>query len=636
MYQYCSNFLLATLISLLFVNCNFTKSETNQETDKSALPPPNIVWIVSEDNSPFLGCYGDKSAITPNIDQLAENGLLYKNAFANAPVCAPSRSTLITGMYPTSLGSQHMRSQVDVPNYVKFFPQYLKDAGYYTTLRVKRDYNIPKQNGTWDKDDFWAMKDALTDKKDNQPFFMFYNTWMSHESKLFDRTNLLDYFKGTFGSVSNIDSLLATFHDFSKDDIVIPPYQPTSPATKDDWSWYYKAMQMMDFEVGSVINHLSENNLLENTIIIYSSDHGGVLGRSKRFNFDSGLQIPMIIVYPKKYQHLATQPMGTTTNNLVSFVDMAPTILSMANIVKPDHMHGTAFAGLHIGQANDISYGFRGRMDEAYDMVRTIRDKKYRYIKNYMPYRPNGQHIEFLWKAKSMVEWSKSYQNGECNAAESVFFEPRQSEELYDIVNDPHNVVNLATDKQYNSVIKEYRKANNEICKKYLDGGFFPEGELWQRSQNQKLTYNKIINNNKKECLLAIESAENATLNPSVNILAPMLKSPFAAVRFWGATGCIILGQNSKPLLQQLLILSKDSSEDVAVTSAEALYLIGNTKTALKTLSNALNSNNEYVRLRALNVISSRNIKDQKIIQKIKGMDQENEYIKKLVSYITH
>jgi len=619
---------------LVVLGLFFLLVSCNNSTDKQ-LAPPNIVWIVSEDNSPLLGCYGDSLAITPNIDKLAEEGILFENAFSNAPVCAPSRSTMITGMYPTSLGSQHMRSLVEVPKDVKFFPRYLKEAGYYTTLRLKRDYNIPKQKGTWDKDDFWHLEDALKDKNDGQPFFMFYNTWMSHESKIHNRTALPKDFRNTFENDADVDATLATFHDFDPEKIRLPEYQPDIPEMRDDWAWYYKAIEMMDYEVGRVLKYLKDQKLMENTIVIYSSDHGGVLGRSKRFDYESGLHIPMVIWFPEKYKHLAAKIKGKTTNRIVSFVDMAPTLLSLANIKKPGNMVGSAFLGSYEEKGDTIAYGFRGRMDETYDMVRTIRDKKFRYIRNYLPYKPNGQHIIYLWKAKSMKAWEQSYLNGNCNALQSSFFEPRLPEELYDISNDPDNVYNLANDSTYALQLKQFRRTNLTLAHENLDTGFFPEGELWKRSDNGKIPYKEVIEKNIEECTAAIDAAEKVTLFPDVDILLPLLKSKYAAVRFWGATGCIILEENAAPLKDNLIQLLKDPSGDVAITSAEALYLLGDKKTAIHSLSNALSSDNKYVQLRALNIIANRNISDKNLYKKIKNLDKSDENIKKMSDYIT-
>jgi len=595
---------------------------------------PNIVWIVSEDNSPFLGCYGDKIAKTPSIDKLASEGILFNNAFSNAPVCAPSRATLITGMYPTALGTQHMRSDVKLPDDVKFFPKYLKDEGYYTTLRLKRDYNSPNQEGTWDKDDFWHLEDALTDKGEEQPFFMFYNTWTTHESILTDYERLNDGFRNTFENDKDIEAIIASFPETNPNDVTLPAYHPDTKEGRTDLAFYYKAIQMMDYEVGRIVKFLTDKNLIENTIIIYSSDHGGVLGRSKRFDYESGLKVPMIIRFPEKYKNLIASNTIGKTNRIVSFLDMAPTILSLAGIEKPENMHGSAFMGTYEKAEDTIAYGFRGRMDEAYDMVRTVRDKKYRYIRNYMHYLPNGQHIAFLWGAKSMQAWEKLYQEGVLNSTQKAFFEPRFPEELYDIENDPDNINNLANNSEYASELEQLRNVNRQIIHENFDSGFFPEGELWERSKQGELPYTEVINNCKKEWKMAANAADKATLQPTVKGVKSMLNSKYSTVRFWGATGSVILGDEAISLKNNLLPLLNDESDDVRVVSAEALYLLNEKEFAIKALLEVLNKGNLYVKLRALNVISNRKIKDKRVLNKIETLDTSNKYMDKICTYI--
>ena len=227
-----------------------------QQKDK-----PNILWIVSEDNSPFLGCYGDKFATTPNLDKFAKQGIQYNNAFATAPVCAPSRFTLITGMYPPSMGTEHMRSTYPVPDDVKFFPRYFREAGYYTTNNAKKDYNTTDQPEAWDES---SAKATYKNRKPGQPFFAVFNLNVSHESSIHTSvpTNKLK-------------------HDPEK--VTLPPYHPTTPEMKHDWAQYYDKIEDMDRQVGALLKELEAEGQAQNTIVFYYSDNGGILGRSKRF-----------------------------------------------------------------------------------------------------------------------------------------------------------------------------------------------------------------------------------------------------------------------------------------------------------------------------------------------------------------
>ncbi|HET9486078.1 MAG TPA: sulfatase, partial [Chryseosolibacter sp.] len=337
---------------------------------------PNILWIVSEDNSPFIGAYGDEFATTPNIDQFASKGVRYTNAFATAPVCAPSRSTLITGMYPSSLGTEHMRSTYPVPTSVKFFPRYLREAGYYTSNNAKKDYNTIDQPEAWDES---SNKATYKNRKGDQPFFAVFNIGVSHESQLHSHI-----------PQANLK------HDPEK--VSIPPYHPRTPEMKHDWAQYYDRMQAMDYQVGAILNDLHESGLSESTIVFYYSDHGGVLGRSKRFMYESGLHVPLIIRFPQKFAHLAPGPPGSSTDRIVTFVDFAPTILGLANIRLPGYMQGKPFLGSSNTPAREYAFAFRGRMDERIDMIRSVRDEQYRYIRNYMPHKIYGQYLQYLWK----------------------------------------------------------------------------------------------------------------------------------------------------------------------------------------------------------------------------------------------
>ncbi len=264
-----TRFLLFT--TLLFSNFFLGNAQTTA--------PPNILWIVSEDNSPLIGAYGDSFATTPNIDKLASEGVLYTNAFATAPVCAPSRSTLITGMYPPSIGTENMRSNYQAPDFVKFYPKYLREKGYYTSNNVKKDYNVAE-----DQEDAWneSSNDATyKNRKKGQPFFAIFNTTISHESCIHK-------------------SIPTAELRHKPSDVTLPPYHPDTPEMRHDWAQYYDKVEDMDTFVGKVLADLEKSGEAENTIVFYYSDHGGVLGRSKRFMYESGLHIPLVVRFPKK------------------------------------------------------------------------------------------------------------------------------------------------------------------------------------------------------------------------------------------------------------------------------------------------------------------------------------------------
>jgi N-sulfoglucosamine sulfohydrolase len=386
---------------------------------------PNILWLTSEDNSPLLGCYGDTFATTPNLDRLASEGFLYTHAYANAPVCAPARNTIITGIYATSGGNQHMRSQYLKSETVRTYPEFLREAGYYCTNNVKTDYNTQSidPNQIWDE----CSRDAhYNNRATGQPFFAIFNTTISHESSLHD---------------SIPDEKLR----HSPGEVPIPPYHPATAAVKHDWAQYYDKIEDMDTWVGEKLRELEEAGLAENTIVFYYGDHGGVPARSKRYVYETGTRVPFIIRVPDKYKHLfPADKTGSKVERIISFVDLAPTLLSIAGITIPEFMQGSAFMGKQKTKDPQYAYMFRGRMDERYDMSRAVRDHQYRYIRNYMPFRVYGQHLEYLWRAPSIRSWEQAYLAGQCNEIQSAFWQPKPVEELYDTQNDPWEINNLA------------------------------------------------------------------------------------------------------------------------------------------------------------------------------------------------
>ncbi|HKL33778.1 MAG TPA: sulfatase, partial [Tangfeifania sp.] len=424
---------------IFFALINFLALNSCQEKRPDELP--NILWLTSEDNSPFLGCYGDEFATSPNLDNLASEGFLYTHAYANAPVCAPARNTIITGVYANSGGNQHMRSYYPISEVIKTYPEFLREAGYYCTNNSKTDYNTNsiEPNQIWDE----SSRDAhYKNREPGQPFFAVFNTTISHESSIHD-------------SIPN-ERLR-----HSPEEVFIPPHHPATPAMKHDWAQYYDKVEDMDTQIGKWLQELEDAGLADNTIVFYYGDHGGVVARSKRYVYETGTRVPFIVRIPEKYKYLFPEKeQGSKVNRLISFVDLAPTLLSIVGIDIPDFLQGNAFLGDQKTEDPEYAFMFRGRLDERYDMSRAVRDQKFRYIRNYMPYRIYGQHLEYLWRAPSIRSWEAAYLNGECNETQSRFWEPKPVEELYDTENDPWEVNNLADNPEYKEVLEKMRQAN--------------------------------------------------------------------------------------------------------------------------------------------------------------------------------
>jgi len=545
---------------------------------------PNILWLTSEDNSPLLGCYGDEFATTPNLDKLASEGFLYTHAYANAPVCSPARNTILTGVYACSNGNQHMRSYYPKSDMVKSYPTYLRKAGYYCTNNSKTDYNTNNINEKeiWDE----CSKTAhWKNRPEDKPFFAVFNSTISHESCIHK-------------SIPN-DQLR-----HSPDKVPIPPHHPATPEMKHDWAQYYDKVEDMDTQIGKWLKELDDAGLTKNTIVFYYGDHGGVLARSKRYLYETGTRVPFIVHIPEKYKYLFPEKQtGTEVNRLISFVDLVPTLLSIVGIDIPEYLQGNAFLGKQKTADPEYAYMFRGRMDERYDMSRAVRDEKYRYIRNYMPYRIYGQRLEYLFRAPSIRSWKAAYEKGECNEEQSIFWQTKPAEELYDTENDPWEINNLASDPEYKTVLERMRTANKKWVTQINDTGFIPEADRVDRAREMPMyDYMRTSNLNLGEIM---EAAELATLGKAEDIdkLKKYLKHEESAVRYWGASGLLILGEKARPAIDALKEATNDNSANVVSVAAEALYNLSEKQVAKAALISVLKNKNEFARCHALNVI---------------------------------
>ncbi len=571
-----SHFILSILFTLVLI--------VSGCTEKIPTELPNILWLTSEDNSPFLGCYGDEFATTPNLDKLASEGFLYTHAYANAPVCAPTRNTILTGVYACSGGNQHMRSYYPKSDIVKTYPEYLRAAGYYCTNNVKTDYNL----GEFDDKAIWdecSNKAHYKNRPEGKPFFAVFNTTISHESSIHKW-------------IPNEDLR------HKPEDVTLPPYHPDTPEMRHDWAQYYDKVEDMDAQIGKWLQELDESGLAENTIVFYYGDHGGVVARSKRYVYESGTHIPFIIRIPEKYKYLfPAKETGSKVNRLISFVDLVPTLLSIVGIEIPSYLQGKAFLGKQKTEDPEYAFMFRGRMDERYDMCRSVRDQKYRYIRNYMPYRVYGQHLEYLWRAPSIVSWEQAYLNGECNKTQSIFWNPKPVEELYDTENDPWEVNNLAENPDYKEILERMRAANKDWVTRIYDTGFIPEADQINRANGMSLY--DVMRSGKLDYKEIMDAAEIATLGKTeyLDKLKENLNSEESAVRYWGATGLLILKDKAEPAKEELKNALSDSSPNVVVVAAEALYNLGEKEAGKEALLRVLEYPNEFARCHALNAI---------------------------------
>ncbi len=441
---------------------SLAKSSQNWVTVIPKMQRPNILWVSCEDISPDLGCYGDSYAVTPNIDALAAQGVRYTNVYAHAGVCAPARSGIITGMYPTTIGTHHMRCKGVPPAYVKCFSEYLRAAGYYCTNNAKTDYQFAPPMTAWDES---SRKAHWRGRAKGQPFFAVINLGVSHESRNWPK-------KG--------EKLV---HDPAK--AVVPPYYPDTPVVRKNLARYYDNVTKMDEQAGKILQQLEDDGLAGDTIVWFWGDHGRGLPRGKRWIYDSGIHIPLVIRVPEKLRKLAmpkepdaVKP-GTVNDDLIAFIDFAPTMLSLAGVKIPKHIQGKAFIGSQKAKAREYIFAARDRMDEAYDLIRAVRDKRYKYIRNYMPYVTRGQDIEYMNRMPTMQEMRRLNAEGKLKGPQMQYFEATKPvEELYDTQSDPHEVKNLAGEPKYRNVLERMRKVHAKWVKETSDIGLIPEPEF--------------------------------------------------------------------------------------------------------------------------------------------------------------
>lgn len=456
---------MCRLLSLLAV----LAAQGAYATRSAAADKPNIVFLTCEDTSPTLGCYGHPDAITPNLDKFAAQGARFTRAFTHAPVCAPSRSGIITGMYPTTMGSHHMRSKlVQAP---PLFTDYLKKAGYTVYWPTaggggigKTDFNFDPPKGWADVTDDWTKKpEAL-----KPPFFAVYNITVTHESQA--RAADAAYKK-------NIARLKPEeVRDRSK--VLLPPYYPDTPAVRECVGKVHDNVTAMDYIVGDVLKLLDDRKLSENTVVIFYGDHGWGLSRGKRWPYDSGLRVPFLVRWPGKVKP------GTVREDLVCFLDLGPTAVALAGGEVPPHMQGRVFLGDKAGPAPKYVFAARDRMDETYDRVRSVRGERYRYVRNYHPELPYLQYINYMDEMPIMKDWRRLAFDGKLNPTQMLFMSrTKPKEELYDLEKDPYEVNNLASAESVETqrVKKEMSDALDKWVVDTKDLGEVPEKELIKR-----------------------------------------------------------------------------------------------------------------------------------------------------------
>jgi arylsulfatase A-like enzyme len=567
---------------------------------------PNILWITCEDTGPQLGCYGDAYATTPNLDRLAAKGMRYTHAWSTAPVCAPARTTIISGLYPSTTGSEHMRSLVPLPAGLRMYPQLLRDAGYYCTNNEKEDYNLEKPGKVWDES---SRRAHWTNRPPGQPFFAIFNHTVTHESQVRKRPH-------------------TPVHAPAR--VRVPAYHPDTPEVRQDWAQYYDKVTEMDTLAGENLRALETAGLAEDTIVCFYGDHGPGMPRSKRFLYNSGLQVPLIVFVPEKWRALAPPEYqaGGRSDRLVSFVDLAPTLLSLAGVKAPEWMAGAAFMGAHERPPRRFNYGLRGRMDERYDFVRSVTDGRYVYLRNYLPQLPHGQPVTYMFETPTTRVWKQLFDGGNLPPAQASFWQPRPPEELYDLQSDPDEVSNLASSPTHQEVRARLRTALQQHVLATRDLGFLPEAERERRRGDQApYAFGQDLSRYPLDRILAVAEAASTTADPGASARLPgWLGDPEPGIRYWAAVGHRIRGDGAvQPVAPALRTLLTDESPSVRVAAAEALAQFGapaDREVALRELVRLakLDARAPYVAMEALNALDNLGPKAAPVLDAVRAL----------------
>ena len=571
--------LLILLITVVLISCD----------NRTANLQPNILWITCEDLSPILGCYGDRVANTPNIDLFAQNAVRFTNAYASAPICTPARSSLITGVYASSMGTHHLRGVVPKSDKIKCFTEFLRERGYYCTNNVKEDYNFITPEEAWDESSDSAH---WRNRKPGQPFFSVFNFMVTHQSQT----------RYGIEKLNEINSTLDEKDRINPDDVEIPPYYPDTPIVRNNIASLYTQVHIMDKKFQEIINQLEEDGLRENTIIFFYSDHGTGLPRGKGYLHDTGIKVPLIIEFPEKYKHYSPAKAGAFSDELVNFIDFPPTVLSLTGIDPPKYMQGNPFLGQYRKNSNDYVISIRDRRDEVLMFSRSIRTDKYHYIRNFLPHRPRMQRNFYSEITPIRQELRRLDNLGLLQSNEDWLMEDSVPvDELYDTETDPHELNNLAQEAEHLEIMELLKRNLFSWMVETKDLGLVPEHEMIEKSKDNA-PYDTFSNNfDPKPILDLVDKIGRGKQHIDSFNFALQSKNP--VYRYWGATGLAALGKNaveSKELLQSTL---NDLVPYVRFAASEAICNIGYPRQGVEILSKGLDNESVVNQLHASQIL---------------------------------
>jgi arylsulfatase A-like enzyme len=533
------------------------------QADDSMPERPNILWLTTEDNSVhYLRLYSEGGAPMPNVERLAASGIVFNNAFSNAPVCSTARSTIISGCYgPRVFAQFHRRSiKVPVPDGLRLFPWYMRQAGYYTTNNSKEDYNFIKGKDVWDESSGTA---SYRNRAEGQPFFHVQNFHETHEGNLhFTREEM---------------ATVKTKTD--PETVPVFPVHPDTPLFRYTNARYRDQHMVIDAKLGEFLDQLEADGLMEDTIIFYYGDHGGVLPGSKGYISERGLHVPMVVYVPEKWRHLMPADAGSRIEGFVQFIDLGPTVLNLAGLEVPAEMDGSPFLGkgVELDELNrrDFAFSYADRFDEKYDFVRAVRKGKYKYIRNYLPFNVDGLQNNYRYRQLAYEEWRELHKAGELTPEQAQFFEPRRAEALYDLEADPFEMNNLVGNKAHRATLKAMRKAMQEQVRSMPDLSFIPEPVLYAEAAANPVDYGQ----EEKKRIGQLAGIADISLKPfkkAANGIDRALSSNDPLKRYWGWVVCCVYGSEASEYADNAReVAASDPDNLVRMRAAEFLGLAG-------------------------------------------------------------
>ncbi|PQV48227.1 arylsulfatase A-like enzyme [Jejuia pallidilutea] len=561
---------------------------------------PNILWITIEDTSPqFIGCYGNKDASTPVIDKLAEQGIRFTNAFSTGTVCSPSRSTIITGVPTFKMGTGNHRSNYPIPDFIHGFPDYLQQQGYYTSNNVKTDYNIANEKDfikeAWNESSRTA---SWRGRSKEQPFFSVFNFAESHQSRTMSMS--FDWY------VKNVWNYLPEDDKIADDAFEMPPFYNDTPEMRKQFARVYNSIKLTDNRIGELLEKLDKDGLRDNTIIFFYADHGEGMPRGKTNGINLGYRVPFIVWFPEKYKHLSPWgEAGSVTDELISFEDLAPTMISLAGGKVPDYLNGRILIGENRSQPKDYLLLSSDRADNGPDLVRTITDGRFVYSRNFMPFMPEMRYIRYIEIADITKHMRSDFKLKKLNTLQEKIFKTRPHEVLYDVENDIWETNNLVYNSEYNAILKKMRNQLDTKVLQARDILFAPEYEIGLISKNQtpylyrlddaKYPFQDIYN---------VASLSGLKSKKTAKEQIKLLKSKNEIVRYWAAVG--LMSQNKTTLesfKNKLMVALHDKYPPVAITVAAIVHENFKTEESTQLLKQYCKSDNMDLALMTINYL---------------------------------